>query len=516
MDGDPIVITRYWYRPASSAGGRFNDNRRLHLFVVDVQTKQVRQLTSGNFYEHSIDWSPDGTQLAFLSNHEPDPDFVNYDIFIIDVASAAVRQLTHTRSNEYRPIWSPDGKSIAVQGLKRPMTSSETNTEDTHVWTIDVASGQRREIGAAIDNRQGPPQWSADGRSLYFTVQSRGSVGLYRMSARGRTAERVLPAADVAGTVCSFGVGKDGVVAFAMATPSSPAELYVTIGDRADAADVAQPDLLGHKTIGGRRCVGLQSPRRPRDRSVPDEARAARRRWQASDDPDDPWRAARPAGPGVQPSRPGLRRARMGGADGELSRLDRVRAGVFGRDRARSEWRRGAGHLWLPSTRRSAKYPWIDRERGSASRAAATAASSRTGWSRRPIASRRPCRPRASPTSSATTTCRSTTTIWSRSTAPSRTGRHRRHALGALGDPLRHRVKTPVMFVHGDNDQLVNPAEIEQFFIALKDVGVETVMVRYPREGHGMRENRHIADFIDRSIAWYDRHFQSTAPRRTN
>jgi len=56
------------------------------------------------------------------------------------------------------------------------------------------------------------------------------------------------------------------------------------------------------------------------------------------------------------------------------------------------------------------------------------------------------------------------------------------------------RVKTPVMFVHGDNDQLVNPAEIEQFFIALKDVGVETLMVRYPREGHGMRENGHIAD----------------------
>jgi dipeptidyl aminopeptidase/acylaminoacyl peptidase len=79
-----------------------------------------------------------------------------------------------------------------------------------------------------------------------------------------------------------------------------------------------------------------------------------------------------------------------------------------------------------------------------------------------------------------------------------------------------NRVKTPVMFVHGDNDQLVNPAEIEQFYTALKDVGVETLMVRYPREGHGMRENLHIADTIERSIAWYDRHFQSTAPRRTN
>jgi dipeptidyl aminopeptidase/acylaminoacyl peptidase len=77
------------------------------------------------------------------------------------------------------------------------------------------------------------------------------------------------------------------------------------------------------------------------------------------------------------------------------------------------------------------------------------------------------------------------------------------------------RVKTPVMFIHGDNDMLVNPAEIEQFFIALKDVGVETIMVRYPREGHGMRESKHLADVIERSIAWYERHFKASA-RTTN
>ena len=79
-----------------------------------------------------------------------------------------------------------------------------------------------------------------------------------------------------------------------------------------------------------------------------------------------------------------------------------------------------------------------------------------------------------------------------------------------------NRVTTPVMFIHGDNDQLVNPAEIEQFYIALKDVGVETVMVRYPREGHGMRETKHIVDTIERSMAWYDRHFAARSRKTTN
>jgi dipeptidyl aminopeptidase/acylaminoacyl peptidase len=86
------------------------------------------------------------------------------------------------------------------------------------------------------------------------------------------------------------------------------------------------------------------------------------------------------------------------------------------------------------------------------------------------------------------------------------------------GSPIRvvHRVKTPVMFIHGDNDMLVNPAEIEQYYIALKDVGVETLMVRYPREGHGMRESAHLADVIERSMAWYDRHFKPSPAQATH
>jgi dipeptidyl aminopeptidase/acylaminoacyl peptidase len=79
---------------------------------------------------------------------------------------------------------------------------------------------------------------------------------------------------------------------------------------------------------------------------------------------------------------------------------------------------------------------------------------------------------------------------------------------------LRHvdRVKTPTLLIHGENDNDVPIAEAEQYFIALKDVGVETVLVRYPREGHGIRETRHAVGVIDRSIKWYEQHF---GPRTT-
>jgi dipeptidyl aminopeptidase/acylaminoacyl peptidase len=71
--------------------------------------------------------------------------------------------------------------------------------------------------------------------------------------------------------------------------------------------------------------------------------------------------------------------------------------------------------------------------------------------------------------------------------------------------------RTPTMIVHGENDNDVPIAESEQFYVALKDVGVDTIMVRYPREGHGLREPAHIVDNIDRSIRWYEDHFKGEA-----
>jgi dipeptidyl aminopeptidase/acylaminoacyl peptidase len=75
--------------------------------------------------------------------------------------------------------------------------------------------------------------------------------------------------------------------------------------------------------------------------------------------------------------------------------------------------------------------------------------------------------------------------------------------------PIRHvaRVKTPLMFLHGEEDNDVPITEDQQLFIALKDVGVDTVMVLYPREGHGIRETKHQIDVIERSAAWYEKYF---------
>ena len=186
-NGDPMVITRYLYKPDAGEGmTRFNNNQRLHIFLVDIATKQVRQLTKGNTDEHSIDWSPDGKEILYLTNPEPNQDeFFNYDVFALKVSDNSSRRITATEFIEYDPLWSPDGKRILFRGTRRGLTDRETTMEDTHVWVMNADGSDRREIGSVMDDRQGSPRWAPDGNSVYFTVQERGSNYLVRLPISG-------------------------------------------------------------------------------------------------------------------------------------------------------------------------------------------------------------------------------------------------------------------------------------------------------------------------------------------
>jgi dipeptidyl aminopeptidase/acylaminoacyl peptidase len=506
--GDPVVITRYLYKPPQADGDPpFNDNRRLHIFVVKVASRQVHQLTTGNYYEHSIDWSPGGREILFLSNREADPDRVfNYDVFAVNVASGAIRRLTETKSAEYRPTWSPDGRMIAFQGTTRPLTSSETTMEDTHVWVMD-ADGRNRREAVAVDNRQGAPAWSADGTHVYFTVQEKGSTRLQRQPIAGGTASTVTPED---GSIGAWSLaGKDTLV-YAFTGRNGPADLQLrslTNGAPASPLTSLNEKLLSGRTVAEVEAFTLRS----------------------SDGRDVEAFLTHPVG--RQPSsRHPLIVMIHGGPHGQQGPAFNAKAQVY----ASQGWATlmvnyrgstGYGQKFADAIFRDqnggeakdvlagvdaalSRYSWLDPDRLGIE--GGSYGGQLTNWIVTQTERFRAAVPAASISNLVSLNYMSYYHDYLAVEFGSHP--HENNLMDLLWErsALRHvhKVRTPVMFVHGEQDNNVPIAEAEQFFIALKDVGVETIMVRYPREGHGIRETKHVVDVIDRSIAWYKRHFE--------
>jgi dipeptidyl aminopeptidase/acylaminoacyl peptidase len=504
-NGDPMVITRYLYKPHAGEGlTRFNDNKRLHIFIADVGTRTVRQLTRGDYYEHSIDWSPRGDEIVFISNREPDPDrFFNYDVFAVKVSDGGVRRITSTRSAEYYPKWSPDGQWIAFSGTKRSLTSSETTMEDTHVWMMGADGSKRVELGRDLDNRQGAPEWSPDGRHLYFTVQDRGNVGLYRAPIAGGPPEAVI---NERGSIGRWAVGRGDTLVYGFASPFGPAELYMrTMGAKAGKAMTRlNADLLRERSLADVEAFTFASFDGTEIEAFLTKPLAVSGKH--------PLIVVIHGGPHGQQGPAFNHKAQVYAAHGWATLMVNYRGSTgYGQKLADAIFKDQNGgeakDVLAGVDAALAKYPWIDGGRLGVE--GGSYGGQLTNW----LITQTARFKAAIPAASIANLVSFNYMAYYHDYLAVEFGAfpHENGIIDILWErsPIRYanKVKTPTLFIHGENDNDVPIAEAEQFFIALKDVGVETVMVRYPREGHGIRETRHVADVIERSIAWYKKHF---------
>lgn len=110
----PIVIDRYRYK--QDVQGYLLSGRHSYIYLFDVATKKLERLTKSKWDESSPSWSPDGTKIAFMSNHAEDPDRdPAAQLYVVDAKPGSTEKLLSTdanRANRARPEWTDAGKSI--------------------------------------------------------------------------------------------------------------------------------------------------------------------------------------------------------------------------------------------------------------------------------------------------------------------------------------------------------------------------------------------------------------------
>jgi dipeptidyl aminopeptidase/acylaminoacyl peptidase len=223
----PIVIDRYQFK-ADIRG--FLRGERTHLQLFDIAAKKAEPLTTGSFNEEDPAWSPDGTRIAFLRRHGTgDVDRMpERDLFVIDARpGSAPRQLTKTTVEEHGPVgWSPDGRHIAYLLGDEVKNSAY---DQAQIAVVPAAGGAAKILTGTLDRPASSVGWSPDGGSVFFIVIDDRAQHLARVPAAGGRVERLIEGRRV---VSNPSAGTDGHFAVLASTATEVPEVHALEGGK--------------------------------------------------------------------------------------------------------------------------------------------------------------------------------------------------------------------------------------------------------------------------------------------
>ena len=152
----------------------------LAIFNIDNGRKEREIQVAGVDEVLNPTWSDDGNRIAFsglIGGFN--------DLFVYDLGASSLRRLTNDAFAEIDPAFSPDGTQLAFATDRFTTKLDQLDIGEPRLAVMDLSSGAVREVGGFPGAKNIGPQWSRDGRMLYFLSDREGITNLYRVQAGG-------------------------------------------------------------------------------------------------------------------------------------------------------------------------------------------------------------------------------------------------------------------------------------------------------------------------------------------
>jgi dipeptidyl aminopeptidase/acylaminoacyl peptidase len=197
------------------------------LYVMPVAKdangkREARKLTMENYNVDGFDWSPDGKWIAFSHvKTSVANDWVTSDVSLLEVATGKIRAVAATPAAENAPRFSPDGKFIALNITDNPPRWARHS--ELNIYSL--ADGALKKLATSPDGQPNMADWSADGKTIWFTEAKGTKTGLYSLD----VAANKITAHDHAVGVFNLTMSPDrSMFGIVWQSAISPPEIYVT------------------------------------------------------------------------------------------------------------------------------------------------------------------------------------------------------------------------------------------------------------------------------------------------
>ena len=240
---EPYVIDRLQFK-RDYAG--YLDRRRTHIYTFTPDDTSAVQLTFGDFDDSQAVWSPDGNRIAFVSNRTSNPDGnVNSDIWVVDAndPEKGLTKITQNPGGDSSPAWSPDGRSI----VHTSVVDTSAIWYATNKLTVSAADGRGNSkiYMDGLDRNISDPTYSDNGDSIWFLIEDRGETQLASLNADGRNLRRVI-SGDL--SIRSFDLEGE-LIATLQSSVDRPHEIFIWDGNKQNRITKVNDELIEARKI---------------------------------------------------------------------------------------------------------------------------------------------------------------------------------------------------------------------------------------------------------------------------